>query len=172
MGLLLLLGKDVGLAPCGLCKVQASATPLTREASIVVVKAHFPAFPYLHGFAFAYHLFAFTAAVASSLSFPAADSPVRFRHGVALGRSMSSTRTGATHTHTNSNRQQAVSCTICDGVYNCHNVTTLLVLRCRYIRTLQAAQLPYPPRSAGASQHRNSLLISSLAALQLFDGLH
>ena len=56
----------------------------------MVIKPHFPAFPYFHGFTFAYHLFALTAAVASTLSFPAADSPVRLRHGVAMGRNMGS----------------------------------------------------------------------------------
>ena len=59
----------------------------------MVVEAHFPALPYFHAFAFAYHFFALTAAVTSTLSFPTADSPVCLRHRVVLGHTMGSTHT-------------------------------------------------------------------------------
>lgn len=48
----------------------------------MIIKAHFPAFPYFHSFAFAYDLSALAAAVTGTFSFAATDSPVRLRHAV------------------------------------------------------------------------------------------
>ena len=100
-----------GLTSCALRDIEALATLLTREASIMVVKPHFPAFPYFHGFPFAYHLFALPAAVTSTLSCPAADSPVCLRHGVALGRNM-----GSTHTQLYPQSQTQYSTTVTPSV--------------------------------------------------------